>query len=197
MDTGAATESEFCRELHPKKIILSVFKRDCFFNCYCETQPSLLPATADNSIACRRNWPKDIQNDRRPSCSSTTQGVTLPGWRAKSCWSWEVLPHPPYSPDLAPSDYHFCCPGLSHEWETIPRWGRPEWPRNDLQNFFDTQDAWFFFRKGTLSLHKCWRQMVETDGDYICDWNAVSDKNINDVLYFNNVKILKTFVPIR
>ena len=20
---------------------------------------------------------------------------------------WEVLPHPPYSPDLAPSDYHF------------------------------------------------------------------------------------------
>ena len=20
---------------------------------------------------------------------------------------WEVLPHPPYSPDIAPSDYHF------------------------------------------------------------------------------------------
>jgi transposase len=21
-------------------------------------------------------------------------------------WGWEILPHPPYNPDLAPSDFH-------------------------------------------------------------------------------------------
>ena len=36
-------------------------------------------------------------------CSTTTRQSTKETIKALE---WEVLPHPPYSPDLAPSDYH-------------------------------------------------------------------------------------------
>jgi len=45
--------------------------------------------------------------EERSSCSMKTLGLTLLIWPSKieNMW-WEFLPHPPYSPHLAPSDYH-------------------------------------------------------------------------------------------
>jgi hypothetical protein len=59
-------------------------------------------------------------------------GATVMSWKHVSVWctacnngqshawvvtayNWEVLDHPPYSPDLAPSDYHLFGP-LKHLW---------------------------------------------------------------------------------
>ena len=62
---------------------------------------------------------------------------------------WTTLPHPPYSPDLAPSDYHLFGPmklhmkGICHENDdnlktTVMKWLREQLPE--------------FYRQGILGL---------------------------------------------
>jgi hypothetical protein len=40
-----------------------------------------------------------LHDNARPHIARTTFNVL-------NTWYWEILPHPPYSPDLAPSDCH-------------------------------------------------------------------------------------------
>ncbi|EGI68253.1 Mariner Mos1 transposase [Acromyrmex echinatior] len=56
--------------------------------------------------------------------------------------NWEVLPHPPYSPDIAPSDYHLfrsMAHGLSEQhftsYEVIKNW---------INNWIASKDEAFF-----------------------------------------------------
>ena len=79
-------------------------------------------------------------------------------------FGWEVLPHPPHSPDLAPSDYHLFGPMKRHL---------------SGQRFTDDDDLveavkdWLksldekFFREGIFSLIQRWNKCVQRDGDYI------------------------------
>ena len=55
---------------------------------------------------------------------------------------WEVLPHPPYSPDVAPSNYHLfrsMARGLAHQhfrsYEEVKRW---------IDSWIASKDASFF-----------------------------------------------------
>lgn len=76
---------------------------------------------------------------------------------------WEVLPHPPYSPDLAPSDYYLfrsMAHGLAGQhfsnYEEVKKW----------------IDSWIadkqveFFRKGIRELPEKWGKCVASDGQY-------------------------------
>lgn len=76
---------------------------------------------------------------------------------------WEVLPHPPYSPDLAPSDYHlFAAMGHSlamqkfNNYEEVGIW---------LNEWFAAKDKQFFWQ-GIHNLPKRWSKCVESDGKY-------------------------------
>ena len=40
-----------------------------------------------------------LHDSARPQSASTTVNLL-------NSWGWEIVPHPPYSPDLAPSDFH-------------------------------------------------------------------------------------------
>ncbi|KAG5322262.1 MOS1T transposase, partial [Pseudoatta argentina] len=69
---------------------------------------------------------------------------------------WEVLPHPPYSPDIAPSNFHLfrsMAHGLAdRRFHSIDSWIAPK----DMS----------FFRRGIHVLPERWSKVVESDGKY-------------------------------
>ncbi|KAG5323515.1 MOS1T transposase, partial [Pseudoatta argentina] len=76
---------------------------------------------------------------------------------------WEVLPHPPYSPDVAPSDYHLFPPmahGLADQhfrsFEKVKNW---------IDSWIVSKDDQFF-RRGIRTLPERWEKIVASDGQY-------------------------------
>jgi histone-lysine N-methyltransferase SETMAR len=76
----------------------------------------------------------------------------------------KCLDHPPYSPDLAPSDYHLF-PGLKNNWKVtifrptrrslLPR--RPGWMDNVLN----------FFLSGLQNLEPRAKKYIKLRGEYV------------------------------
>lgn len=76
---------------------------------------------------------------------------------------WGRVDHPPYSPDLAPSDFHLFL-SLQHflkgkRFEDIDEMGEA------LEKFFHTKDA-EFYRRGIEKLPEKWEEVIEVDGEY-------------------------------
>ncbi|KAG5321377.1 MOS1T transposase, partial [Pseudoatta argentina] len=76
---------------------------------------------------------------------------------------WEVLPHPLYSPDIAPSDFHLfrsMAHGLAdrrfHSYEEVQKW---------IDSWIASKDM-LFFRRGIHVLPERWSKVVESDGKY-------------------------------
>ncbi len=65
-----------------------------------------------------------------------------------------VVPHPPYSPELAPTDYHLFCSLADHLREK--KFDDEHDLKMDLNNFF-SQKSPDFYKRGILSLPECWR----------------------------------------
>jgi hypothetical protein len=78
---------------------------------------------------------------------------------------WEILPHPPYSPDLAPSDYHLFC-FLSNNLRRVSFNNDTEL-QNWLDDFFTAKSA-DFFKRGIENLLERWKAVVN-NGGYIND----------------------------
>ena len=77
--------------------------------------------------------------------------------------NWEVLPHPAYSPDLAPSDYHLFS-SMGHalaeqhfdSYEDVGKW---------LDEWFASKDKDFFWR-GIHKLPERWGKCIASKGKY-------------------------------
>jgi transposase len=55
---------------------------------------------------------------------------------------WKILPHPPYSPDLEPSDFHLFSKMKKHL--TGQRFHSNENVQNEVKKWLRAQDALFF-----------------------------------------------------
>lgn len=77
---------------------------------------------------------------------------------------WDVLKHPPYSPDIAPSDYHL--------FRSLEHFLRDRCFTEDrhvevtLTEFFDQKPP-VFYRRGIFLLPSRWRHIIEKNGEYI------------------------------
>jgi len=78
-------------------------------------------------------------------------------------FDWEHLEHPPYSPDLAPSDFHLFR-SLEH-FLRGKQFGNMDEMRNSLEEFFDSKPL-MFYRRGIYQLPEKWQQVIDLDGEY-------------------------------
>jgi histone-lysine N-methyltransferase SETMAR len=79
---------------------------------------------------------------------------------------WVTVPHPPYSPDLDPTDYHLFCSLSNYLREK--KFDDAKDLKMDLDNFFG-QKSQDFYGRGILSLPERWRQVIDNSGTYIIE----------------------------
>ena len=79
---------------------------------------------------------------------------------------WEVMPHPPYSSDLAPSDYHFFRSLQNHL--NRKTFDSNEAAKNELIQFFASKNQ-TFYESGIMKLTERWQKVIEQNGQYIID----------------------------
>lgn len=105
----------------------------------------------------RRHGKVILQHDNAPSHTAKQVKDTI------SALGWEILPHPPYSPDLAPSDYHLFSSmthALSQEhfknYEEVEKW---------LAEWIDSKEERFFWQ-GIHKVAERWKKCIVSDGAY-------------------------------
>ena len=82
---------------------------------------------------------------------------------AEEC-GYEILPHPPYSPDLAPSDY-FLFPNLK-SYMKGKRFDSDEDVIDEVESYFERQIP-SFYSEGLLKVIHRWHKCVNLHGDYV------------------------------
>jgi histone-lysine N-methyltransferase SETMAR len=76
---------------------------------------------------------------------------------------WELLDHPPYSPDLSPSDYHLF---RSLEYFLVKnKFRNINHLRRGLTDFFESKDV-EFYERGIDLLPEKWEKTIESNGAY-------------------------------
>lgn len=163
--TGIATPKS---DLHPKMVMLSVWW-GVKGVVHWELLPTGSTITADlycqqlDRVAAKLQGKQDkvyfLHDNARPHVAKLTHEKLLQ-------LGWAVLPHPPYSPDMAPTDYHLFR-SLSNDLKE-----KKFDDEADLQlylaEFFDHKSKGFY-ESGILSLPKRWRQIIDSEGSYIVE----------------------------
>jgi len=107
----------------------------------------------------RRSSVHLLHDNARPHIASATK-------KKLAELGWQTVPHPPYSPDLAPSDYHLFRP-LKHflQGKTFANYDDL---KTAITDFFALQPL-EFWTKGIEELPNRWVKVIDSDGDYIID----------------------------
>ena len=81
-------------------------------------------------------------------------------------FGWEVVPHPPYSPDLAPSDYHLFGPLKNHLSGT--KFSDGEAVKEICRKWLKSLPR-DFYAKGILKLVYRWRKCISVHREYVAN----------------------------
>jgi histone-lysine N-methyltransferase SETMAR len=162
---GVATPKN---DLHPKKIMVSVWW-GVKGVIHWKLLPTRCTITADlyckqlDRVATKFQGKQDriyfLHDNARPHSAKSTREKLLK-------LGWVTLSHPPYSPDLAPTDYHFFCSLSNHLLEK--KFEDENDLKMDLVNFFH-QKSQDFHEREILSLPESWRQVIDSNGAYIVE----------------------------
>ncbi|XP_023220365.1 histone-lysine N-methyltransferase SETMAR-like [Centruroides sculpturatus] len=77
---------------------------------------------------------------------------------------FKLLPHAPYSPDLAPSDY-FLFPNLKN-WFGDKRFANNEEVESAVDGYFEKPYN-SHYKRGIEAILHCWKKCIELKGDYV------------------------------
>jgi hypothetical protein len=80
--------------------------------------------------------------------------------------NWELFDHPPYSPDLAPSDYHLRVFMHMKNWLRSQRFNNNEELKADVETWLSSLAAGFF-EQGILQLVPRYDKCLNSGSDYI------------------------------
>lgn len=160
--TGEATPKP---QLHPRKVMLSVWwgMKGVI---YWELIPNQTTVTADlycRQLDCVAQCLKKKQDkiyflhdNARPHVAMVTKKKLID-------MNWTVLTHPPYSPDLAPTDYHLFR-SLAHHLSD-KSFNDEEDLKKFIADFFVSKPI-EFFERGIKSLPERWRRVIDSNGAY-------------------------------
>jgi histone-lysine N-methyltransferase SETMAR len=160
--------------LHPQKVLLCVWW-DCIgvihfevlemgqtitADLYCQQLDRLHQALIEKRPALVNRKGVILQHDNaRPHTARITQQKIRD-------LGWEVLPHPPYSPDTAPSDYHLFR-SLEH-FLSGKTFRNIDEIKTAISDFFASKQP-SFYKQGIENLVQRWGAVVDNDGNYIID----------------------------
>uniref|UniRef100_A0A914CMP6 Transposase n=1 Tax=Acrobeloides nanus TaxID=290746 RepID=A0A914CMP6_9BILA len=157
--------------LHPKKVLLCLWwdtegvvhwellaqGRTITAEVYCQQLDRLAEVLAEKRPHRQQHFL--LHDNARPHTALLTQ-------RKLAQLGWEALPHPPYSPDLAPTDYK-AFRSLQH-WLNGKEFATEEDVRKSIQEWIDSKSAGFWV-KGIADLPNRWDKVIEYEGDYFPD----------------------------
>ena len=125
---------------------------------YCQQLDNLKTALQEKRPAMfnRKNIILHHDNARPHTALGTRQKLAELGW--------EILSHPPYSPDLAPSDYHLFL-SLQNSLQ-CKKFKNEEDIKEALVQFFASKDK-KFFKNGIYKLPSRWQEVINNNGNYI------------------------------
>jgi histone-lysine N-methyltransferase SETMAR len=161
-------------DMHPKKIMLFIWW-DMKGVIYFELSDINLTITA-NVYSQQLQRLNEVLSQKRPALANQKAVILLHDnsrphvaqltQQKIEQLGWEVLPHPPWSPDLAPSDYHlflslrnYLCNKHYEDFDEL---------KSDLTAFFESKPG-SFYRCGIELLPERWSKVVENNDDYIVD----------------------------
>ena len=124
---------------------------------YCETLNLLREAIRRKRPSRLRQGVLLQHDDATPHTAHLTRG-----WLEK--YGWEILPHPPHSPDLAPSDFHLF--GNLMRRLSGCRFENDEGVADEVRGWLNTRDEQFY-RDGIFALLHRWQKCIDNNGDYI------------------------------
>ncbi|CAK9802842.1 Histone-lysine N-methyltransferase SETMAR [Anthophora quadrimaculata] len=161
-------------ELHQKKIMLSIwwdYKGVVYFE--------LLPnnQTINSDVYCQELMKlEETIKEKRPELANR-KGIVFHHDNARPHTSlatrtkllelgWEVMSHPPYSPDLAPSDYHLF--RSLQNFLNGNNFSNNDDLKSHLVQFFADKDR-KFYERGIMKLPERWQKVIEQNGRYLTD----------------------------
>lgn len=124
---------------------------------YCETLTKLRRAIQNRRRGMLTKGVSLLHDNARPHVANSTKDLL-------NKFGWDTVTHPPYSPDMAPSDYHL----FTHLKEHMSgkRFDDDDEVKEEVQRWLEEMAA-DFYNAGIIKLPERLQKCIDREGDYV------------------------------